>query len=91
MIQAKRAKEQRLKDGSSYWYYDHLDHGAPKGSQAKTLVEHAATSPDGMETLPLYMFYHPQSALQPAMGYRPAIEGVRAFLVYTKPYPEFVM
>lgn len=76
LIQAKRAKEQMLKDGSSYWYYDHLDHGDPKGSQAATLVSHAATSPDGMATLPLYMFYHPKSALRPAAGYRPAIEGV---------------
>jgi hypothetical protein len=76
MIQAKRAKEQQLKDGTSYWYYDQLDHGDPKGSQAQTLVAHAATSPDGMETLPLYMFYHPSSALRPAAGYRPAIEGV---------------
>ena len=76
LIQAKRAKEQRLKDGSSYWYYDHLDHGDPKGSQAQTLVAYAATSPDGMATLPLYVFYHPKSALQHALGYRPAVEGV---------------
>jgi hypothetical protein len=76
MIQSKRCKEQLLKDGSSYWYYDHLDHGTPKGSQAQMLVNHAATSPDGMDTLPLYMFYHPQSALQPAAGVLPAIEGV---------------
>jgi hypothetical protein len=76
LIQAKRAKEQRLKDGSNYWYYDHLDHGDPKGSQAQTLVTHAATSPDGMATLPLYIFYHPTSALQPAAGWRPAVEGV---------------
>lgn len=76
MIQSKRCKEQRLKDGSSYWYYDHLDHGTPKGSQSQTLVNHAATSPDGMATLPLYMFYHPQSALQRAAGALPAIEGI---------------
>lgn len=76
MIQAKRAKEIQLKDGTSYWYYDQLDHGDPKGDQAQTLVAHAATSPDGMETLPLYMFYHPLSALQPAVSYRPAVEGV---------------
>jgi hypothetical protein len=76
MIQAKRCKEQKLKDGSVYWYYDHLDHGSPKGSQATTLVSHAAGSPDGMATLPLYMFYHPQSALLPKAGYRPAVEGI---------------
>ena len=76
MIQSKRCKEQKLKDGSSYWYYDHLDHGTPKGSQTQTLVNYAATSPDGMATLPLYMFYHPQSALQGAAGALPAIEGI---------------
>jgi hypothetical protein len=76
MIQSKRCKEQRLKDGSSYWYYDHLDHGTPKGSQSQTLVNHAATSPDGMATLPLYMFYHPQSALQGPLGALPEIEGI---------------
>ncbi|MBZ9920186.1 hypothetical protein LB517_24510 [Mesorhizobium sp. BR1-1-12] len=76
MIQSKRCKEQKLKNGSSYWYYDHLDHGTPKGSQIQTLVNHAATSPDGMATLPLYMFYHPQSALQRAAGALPAIEGI---------------
>ena len=76
LIQAKRCKEARLKDGSTYWYYDHLDHGTPKGSQAATLVSYAAASPDGMNTLPLYMFYHPEAALLPAAGYRPAIEGV---------------
>ncbi|MEH6758777.1 MAG: DUF6615 family protein [Parasphingorhabdus sp.] len=76
MIQAKRCKEVTLKDGSSYWYYAHLDYGTPKGSQAATLVSHAATSPGGMETLPLYMFYHPLSSLQPATGSRPAVEGI---------------
>lgn len=76
MIQSKRCREQKLKDGSSYWYYDHLDHGTPKGSQIQTLVNHAATSPDGMATLPLYMFYHPRSALQRAAGALPAIEGI---------------
>ena len=80
LIQAKRCKEQKLKDGSSYWYYDHLDHGDPKGSQAATLVAHAATSPDGMDTLPLYMFYHPRSALQSALPHRPAVEGVNVRL-----------
>lgn len=64
MIQAKRAKLQTLKSGSTYWFYDQLDHGTPKGSQAQALVTHAAGKPDGMDTLPLYMFYHPQSALE---------------------------
>lgn len=51
MIQAKRCKREKLKDGSTYWYYDHLDHGAPKGSQAQTLVNYAASKPDGMDAL----------------------------------------
>lgn len=76
MIQSKRCKEKRPKVSSSYWYYDHLDHGTPKGSQAQTLVNYAATSPDGMDTLPLYMFYHPQSALQDAAGVLPEVEGI---------------
>ncbi len=76
MIQAKRCREATLKDGSTYWYYDHLDHGTPKGSQAQTLVSHAATKPDGMDTLPLYMFYHPETALASSAGALPAIEGV---------------
>lgn len=76
MIQAKRAKLQTLKSGSAYWYYDHLDHGTPKGSQAQALINHAASKPDGMETLPLYMFYHPETALDAASAGLPAIEGV---------------
>lgn len=76
MIQAKRSKIATYKDGSTYWYYDHLDHGKPKGNQAQVLVNHAATNPDGMDTLPIYMFYHPKAALQPAIGGLPAVEGV---------------
>lgn len=76
MIQSKRCKEMRSKTSSSYWYYKHLDYGTPSGSQAQTLVNYAATSPDGMDTLPLYMFYHPQSALQDAAGVLPAVEGI---------------
>jgi len=76
MIQAKRCKRAKLKDGSTYWYYDHLDHGMPKGSQAQTLVNYAASKPDGMDTLPLYMFYHPQSALEPSAGQLPGVEGI---------------
>lgn len=76
MIQAKRSKMATLKDGSTYWYYDHLDHGTPKGSQAQTLLTYAASKPNGMDTLPLYMFYHPEAALEAALGNLPAIEGV---------------
>lgn len=75
IIQAKRAQYAKLKSGG-YWYYHHLDHGKPPGKQARTLVKHAASSPDGMKTHPLYMFYHPESALAPAIGKRPAIEGI---------------
>jgi hypothetical protein len=75
MIQAKRAKCARRK-GGDYWYYSHLDHGDPKGAQAQTLVTHAATSPDGMKTLPLYMFYHPRSAIDPPATGRPDVEGI---------------
>jgi hypothetical protein len=74
MIQAKRCKEATLKDGTTYWFYDHLDYG--KGSQAQILVSHAASKPDGMDTLPLYMFYHPETALASAAGALPAVEGV---------------
>lgn len=80
MIQAKRSKMATLKDGSTYWYYDHLDHGTPKGSQAQMLVTHAASKPDGMDTLPLYMFYHPEAALEAATGRLPAVEGVNVRL-----------
>ncbi len=76
LIQAKRAKEEKLKSKPDYWYYDQLDHGDPKGSQASTLMNWAASSPDGMNSLPIYMFYHPDSALQPQDHRGPAIEGV---------------
>lgn len=76
LIQAKRSKMATLKDGATYWYYDHLDHGSPKGSQAQTLVAHAASKPDGMDALPLYMFYHPEAALEAASGNLPPVEGV---------------
>lgn len=76
MIQAKRPKMATLKDGSTYWYYDHLDHGTPKGTQAQTLVTHAASRPGGMDTLPLYMFYHPEAALEASAAGMPAVEGI---------------
>ena len=47
-----------------------------KAVRTQILVNYAATSPDGMATLPLYMFYHPQSALQGAARALPAIEGI---------------
>lgn len=76
MIQAKRCKEQKLKGGATYWFYDHLDHGTPKGAQARTLVDYAALSPDGMATVPLYMFYHPEPVLEKASGTLPPVEGI---------------
>jgi hypothetical protein len=73
ILQAKRAQFAKLKAGG-YWFYQHLDHES--GQQAQTLTDYAATSPDGMATLPLYIFYHPASALAPAVGRRPAIDGI---------------
>lgn len=75
ILQAKRAQYARLK-ASGYWFYQHLDHGSPAGSQAQTLVGHAASSPGGMATLPLYILYHPASATTRATSKLPAIEGV---------------
>jgi hypothetical protein len=75
IIQAKRAKYAKLKSGG-YWYYDHLDHGSPPGQQAQTLVDYAASSPDGHATLPLYFFYHPASAIAPPAPRRPDVQGV---------------
>jgi hypothetical protein len=74
VLQAKRPQYVKLKRGG-YWCYQHLDHGDPAGQQAQTLVAHASTSPRGKATLPLYIFYHPMSALAPFNG-QPAIEGV---------------
>lgn len=75
ILQAKRATFAKLKSGG-YWYYQHLDHGTPGGQQAQTLTAHASSSPGGMSTLPLYILYHPTSALEPVARSRPAIEGV---------------
>lgn len=75
ILQAKRAQFVQLKKGG-YWYYQHLDHGVPPGQQAQTLTTNAAHSPGGMPTLPLYIVYHPTSALAPATGGNRAIEGV---------------
>lgn len=81
ILQAKRAQFAQLKS-STYWYYNHLDHGTPAGQQAQTLVAHASTSPDGMATLPLYILYHPISALAPAARGRPAVEGVNLIFAH---------
>jgi hypothetical protein len=73
ILQAKRAQHVKSKNGG-YWYYQHLDH--QKGIQAQVLVNYAATSPDGMATLPLYIFYHPEAALLPAESKQPAVQGI---------------
>ncbi len=75
ILQAKRAQFQKLKNGG-YWFYRHLDHGSPLGKQAQTLTSYATTSLGGKGTLPLFIFYHPTSALEPAAGLKPAVEGV---------------
>lgn len=80
ILQAKRA--QFTKSSAGYWYYQHLDHGTPSGQQAQTLVGHAATSPEGKATLPLYILYHPTSALAPAAATRPAIEGINLIFAH---------
>ena len=74
ILQAKRPQYVKLKCGG-YWCYQHLDHGDPPGQQAQTLVAYAKGNPGGTATLPLYIFYHPTSALAP-LGAEPAIEGV---------------
>ena len=78
IIQSKRSKFAPSNSGG-YWFYEHLDHGDPAGAQAHTLVNYAATSPDGHATLPLYFFYHPRSAITPIPG-RPNIEGLNVVL-----------
>ncbi|RVH24508.1 DUF6615 family protein [Sinorhizobium meliloti] len=72
ILQAKRAQFAKSKGG--YWYYHHLDH--EKGKQAKTLVSYAGGAPNGMSTLPLYIFYHPTSALSAKTATEPAVEGI---------------
>jgi hypothetical protein len=73
ILQAKRAQYSKRKSGG-YWFYQHLDYD--KGQQAQTLTQYAASSPNGMPTLPLYIFYHPASALTPASGSDPAVDGI---------------
>lgn len=81
LLQAKRAQLQDLVS-TSYWYYNHLDHGTPRGQQAQTLTSYASTSPAGMATLPLYILYHPTSALAPVAPGQPAIEGVNLLFAH---------
>ncbi|MCF7645983.1 hypothetical protein KQ944_12485 [Bacillus subtilis] len=73
LIQAKRARLAKRKKGD-YWLYDHLDHGSPAGSQAQTLINYTKSTKGA--TAPLYMFYNPLSATEPAKGTLPAIEGI---------------
>jgi hypothetical protein len=73
ILQAKRAQYAARKSGG-YWLYKNLDHD--NGRQAQTLMGYAATSPDGLATLPLYIFYHPTSALSPAVQSQPAVDGI---------------
>jgi hypothetical protein len=81
LLQAKRAQYAKLKTGG-YWYYQHLDHGDPKGSQAQTLVSHSGATPAGIATLPIYIVYHPTAAISPRVPATaktpaiPAIEGI---------------
>jgi uncharacterized protein DUF6615 len=79
MLQAKRARFQTL-TASGYWFYDHLDHGAPPGEQARTLMSFSAKPPDGKRALPFYIFYHPSSALKAAEKGLPAIDGINLVL-----------
>lgn len=84
-IQAKRAHLNR-KVKSPYWEYRELDHvgraaasstpgsgGKKYGKQHKLLIEQAAITSG---CVPLYMFYHPRSALDPRSVLLPAVEGV---------------
>ena len=79
-IQSKRAISNKSQI-SEKWYYRELDHaspkGATKGSQAQTLISAASTE---TACLPLYMFYHPESALKPGFAGLPAVEGVNIVL-----------
>lgn len=74
-IQAKRAIQSGGK--TPYWFYRELDHespkGAGKGTQAQTLVAQAKTT---RGCVPLYMFYHPQDAVDAKSDGLPAIKGV---------------
>lgn len=90
-IQAKRAHVAAEKT-RPYWLYRELDHAVgpkppkpkrlwygppapkpPHGNQHKILVDEAKKVAG---CVPLYMFYHPNSALEPAAGGLPAVEGV---------------
>lgn len=80
-IQAKRAIQSKTK--TPYWFYRELDHAvSPKppigpvaryGTQHKLLIDEAAKITG---CVPIYMFYHPSTALDPASTDAPEIEGV---------------
>lgn len=74
-IQAKRAKLNPI--SKPYWWYPEIDHASPKGAQRGTqhesLVQNAKVATG---CIPLYMFYHPQSALKPKRSGLPEVEGV---------------
>jgi len=77
IIQAKRAQyAKRVTPAKSYYYYQHLDHGTPPGTQAQTLMSHSTSTSGATATFPIYAFYHPSSALKAAEAGLPAIEGV---------------
>lgn len=78
-LQAKRAQLAKRKKGD-FWYYQHLDHG--KGHQAKTLVAQAKSLSGTGPILPMYILYHPQSALQPAKRKKPAVEGINLLFAH---------
>lgn len=90
-IQAKRAHVAAEKT-NPYWLYRELDHAvglkplkpkgllhvspaskSPHGTQHKILVDEAKKVAG---CVPIYMFYHPNSALESAVGGLPAVEGV---------------
>lgn len=80
-IQAKRASFlSGGKTNPSYWRYAHLDYD--NGAQASALIAEAAKIPG---CVPLYMFYHPTDATEPATESLPAVEGVSAMLAHGVP------
>lgn len=72
LLQAKRAAF--LKSFKGYWLYKHLDH--QDGQQAATLMRQQTKPSVPIPTVPMYIFYHPTSALAPKTSKLPAVEGV---------------
>ncbi len=81
MIQAKRARFSKTKN-SGYWYYAHLAHGTPPGQQARNLVSYASSAQSPPGTYPMYIFYHPLSALSGHTKNLPPIRGVNLTSAY---------